>query len=560
MKKTYYLHLLWCVLSFCMFTGCRHDDALQQTTGQEAPAPDPFNGKTIVVNQEELQQKYAENKKLQAIFQPPENPGSSFTIETNSSQAGIELDYDNIQVVEAEKFHAITYLVYARDEKGVSDNNKVYNLMYYSHDYENYYAILYQYDFSKTTKQDYLIRQNVDEVVSVYPLNEEPDIIQNISYSIASATSIKIKEITPFSDCIKQVTVAGQPCKGSGWPKHQYGEACGMSGSDRATPGYTYNDYSDCYGNQGPGNGGPGGPGSGGPGGGGGGSTPAPNPVNPPTRFIPIKHVSDILKSGGLLFDINLGNTNYNHKTLKAVTSLWKDDIQALYTEVKNANTYIEKGFAYRFTYQNGNYSKYPNTPRLTLTNPVGIKTQIDISVVAAYYNGCIHSHPDKLGSATQKGTPLFSHTDLGAVFRFVNSSTQAPNRKPSEAFIGVVNKYGFYMVMLPNSVTQENLTTRYADFIAIGALNKIKTDMEKPKWEKIKTLLKDKYAKIENTNYSPEQKKKEHETALLKALQKYGLELEIYFLAPNDTAFDGTWQKITLVNGQTQHTPINTL
>lgn len=557
MKKTYYLFFLWCALSFFMFTGCKQDDSLQETTGQEVAAPDPLNGKTTVVNQGELQQKYAENKSLQAVFQTPENPTGVFTeAKISSGSARIELDYDNIQVFEADTFHAITYRVDVYDEK-LAGKNTLFNLMYYSYDYENYYVILYQYDFSQTSLSDYLKRQNTNDVVRIYPLSEEPDITQNMYYSMASATPIRVMEIAPpFSDCIKEVSVAGQPCKGSGWPKHEYGDAsCGMTGNNRATPGYTYNDYSDCYGNPGAGGGGLGPGGPGGPGGG----TPSPEPVKPPLHIKPIRNISDIINAGGLFVQINFGNPNYNHKILKAVTSLWKQDIQSLYTEAKHPNTYVENGFAYRFTYQNGNYIKNANTPFQLLHHSPGNFTQIDISNVYAYFNGCIHSHPDKLGNANQKGTPLFSPADLGAVFKFVNSSTEEPDRKPSEAFIGVVNKYGFYMVMLPNNVTQENLTTRYADFIKVTN-DKVKVDLTKPKWKDLSADLRRDYTNIENTNYSPEQKKKDHETALLKALQKYGLDLEIYFLAPNDNAFDGTWQKITLVNGQAQHTPINTL
>src|SRR5690554_6427161 len=90
---------------------------------------------------------------------------------------------------------------------------------------------------------------------------------------------------------------------------------------------------------------------------------------------------------------------------------------------------------------------------------------------------------------------PLFTHADLSAVFRFVNTSSQlAPDRKPSEAFMGVVNEYGAYVVMLPNDVTHENISERYSDFIRTNAQNKVFPDPTKPKWGDMGTELERKY------------------------------------------------------------------
>ncbi|MDN3709194.1 hypothetical protein QW060_19365 [Myroides ceti] len=52
----------------------------------------------------------------------------------------------------------------------------------------------------------------------------------------------------------------------------------------------------------------------------------------------------------------------------------------------------------------------------------------------------------------------MFSPADLGGVFKFTNKSVEDPFRQPAEAFVGVVNRYGMYMVMLPNDVTSEQI------------------------------------------------------------------------------------------------------
>src|SRR5690606_11738574 len=107
----------------------------------------------------------------------------------------------------------------------------------------------------------------------------------------------------------------------------------------------------------------------------------------------------------------------------------------------------------------NGVYKKITQE---NLPNPSGQNRMIDASKASYHMNGIFHTHPHSFGNEVLS-IPLFSHADLTAIFKFVNTSAQVPNRKPSEAFMGVVNQYGAYVVMLPNDVTHENISERYS-------------------------------------------------------------------------------------------------
>lgn len=62
------------------------------------------------------------------------------------------------------------------------------------------------------------------------------------------------------------------------------------------------------------------------------------------------------------------------------------------------------------------------------------------------------------------------------------------------------------------------------------------------------------KYQKIEN-NLNENEKKEAHETALLKILEEFELDVNIYFLDKNGGSFNGPWQKLSLNNGRVQYT-----
>lgn len=545
------------VSSALIMGSCVQDD-LHQTVDHHRQFNDPLEGNTFTVDQKNLESIYSGNENLKEIFKNQFKKNlSDKTINSLGSKISTRIDLDHIQVYEAKRLHAITYAVHVFDEKG-DPTKEIYNLMYYSTDKENYYVTLLKYDFSKVSFPQFLKDPSFNDVISIYPLDDYQDIDKELNRSITSVNPIYTKEIIPLGDCVKEVSVAGNPCKGSGNPKHEYGDAsCGMTGNNRATPGYSYMDFSDC-GKDSSGGGGGGGysPGPGTPGGpsnpGGG------NPGGPIKVVTPIKNISDLVKSGILLGQINIGSNNANVKMLKAISSHLNADIKSLYGKL---NEFREYGSAHKFGIENGNYTYNSVGGKITLPNSPGSTKTINLAHAILAFYGVLHTHPNSFGSSDQNSTPLFSTGDLSCLFRFTNKSTYDPNRKPSEAFVGVVNKYGTYIVMVPNSVQSDSIVKKYDKFIksensAHGI--RIKGDDTKAIWKKMEEDLKKEYSLVAHSNYSEDVKKKKNEEALLKTMKKYELDLNIYFLESNEGSFDKNWQQLSLNNGQIQYTNIN--
>src|SRR5690606_10702871 len=208
---------------------------------------------------------------------------SDKTVMSSSGSVPVYIDLDYVQVFESEGMHAITYhVVIGDEEKDAKDNPKVlYNLMYYSLDYKNYYVILYRYDFTEILFDAFIRDPNsILNVLGFIPLNDIEDIYENIAYSysqiLRGTSSVSVKGIRPeipvffdMADCMDLVTIGGDPCTGDA--HHQYGDdACNLEGNQRATPGYSFMDFSDCHDDE-PGGGGGSGSGGGNPGGGGSG-------------------------------------------------------------------------------------------------------------------------------------------------------------------------------------------------------------------------------------------------------------------------------------------------
>jgi len=549
-----------------LFMGCRHDDVLKNDPNQ-SHEENGLKGKSFVVTQTELEAKYAGNKSLNNILQK-EFKTEGGLIKTNSDDEGqnngVYIDLDHVTVFESDQLHTITYHVTLEEQEETDEIQEVYNLMYFSHDYETYYVTLLRYDFSQISFQEFVMNPDIYRAqLAFLPLNDIENIYENIRYSFSNVNQTAGKtaynyevavglQRLEYQPCAVTTNEPGQLCKGDGDDKHIHGQKCSMTGDKKATPGYTVIDTRPCHGE--PGSSAPGGGGSvGSPGGGGGYSPVRPNPIN----SNPVRTIGEIFIGNLNRFQISFGKTNHNHKTLKAISnsSVIKLDLKDFDSKLKKTS---EFGTAYGFETINGSYSY--NNKRLTLPNPTGVKTKIDPSNANASYAGVIHSHPEDLGSLSNQGAPLFSSGDLAAVFRFANETPVSKNRKPAEAFIGAVNKYGLYMVMLPNDVDNTNLATRYADFTKTTPIgNDIVGDETKPKWKSIEIELTIEYQTIESSGDPEHIKKIAHEKALLQIMKKYGLELNIYFLPRNSGTFNDTWQQLTLNNNaQVQYTNIN--
>lgn len=540
------------VSSALIMGSCVQDD-LHRTVDHHRQFNDPLEGNTFTVDQKNLESIYSGNENLKEIFKNQfKKDLSNKTINSLGSKISTRIDLDHIQVYEAKRLHAITYSVHVFDEKG-DPTKEIYNLMYYSTDKENYYVTLLKYDFSKVSFPQFLKNPSVNEVLYLYPLEDYQDIDKEIYRTISSVNPIYVKEIIPLGDCVKEVSVVGKPCNGEG---HEYGDPrCRMTGSDRATPSYSYMDFSEC----GKGSSGGGGGSSPGPGTPGGPSNPGAGFPGGPIKVVtPVRHIGDLIKSEILLGQINIGNNNANVKMLKAISSLLNNDIKSLYGKL---NEFREYGSAHKFGRENGSYTYTPVGGKITLPNSPGSTITINLAHAILAYYGVIHTHPISFGNSEQAATPLFSAGDLSSLFRLTNKSTYDPNRKPSEAFVGVVNKYGTYIVMVPNNVTTNSIVEKYDGFVVNEATDgsvRIKGDLKGKKFKFFERDLKKEYSYIAHSNYSEDVKKKKNEEALLRMMKKYELDLNIYFLESNNGSFDKNWQQLSLNNGQIQYTNIN--
>lgn len=547
------MKLLGLCLLLSSVISCQQDDVYHQSDNSVSEFTE---GKTSVMNQNELMNRYSGDN-LGGLLKNSFEQENSVQTTMSSASTPVYIDLDHIQVYESPNIHAITYHVVIGDmDKNINGEPQTrYNLVYYSKDYINYYVTLLRYDFSTTSLERFI--QNPSDIMSMLsfvPLNDIENIYDNIAYSysegLRSTTEINpisFPQFIDLSDCAELVVEEGTPCAGRA--KHEYGESCSKIGSERATPSSTYMDFSDCFDSPIFGGGGSGGGGGSFP----GTPTPDPEPINP-IKGSPIKKIGDFVYVGDFFAQINIGNNNQNVKTLKAIKRDIKADLQYFNS---NLNLAIEIGKGYQFKTINGVYTK---SLTFDLQNPSLQKPKIDMTKARAYLCGVFHIHPIKLGSQNHKHAPLFSPADLRAIFRFTNVSSAVPDRKPSEAFIGVVNKYGAYVVMLPNDVTQDNIATKYEDFISTNNNGRIFGDEDKEVWKEMEEKLEKEYNKIDNSSsYDEDEKKVEHEKALLEIMKEYGLDLNLYFLAKDEGEFDGSWQKVSLnTYGGIQYTTIN--
>lgn len=193
------------------------------------------NGKTFILSQLELDERYSNNYSLYATmknqFLNLNNPSSEIV-------QSVSIDLSNIQVFEDEKMHNITYKIDI-GEREYDENNEplvVYNLSYFSSDYQTYYFTLLKYDFSEISYKMY--SENPKEhsnILTFIPLTDIGNIYENIAYSfsqemleISKKYPVKVekyKNFIEFAKCAEAITVAAVPCKSCGL--HLYEEKGG---------------------------------------------------------------------------------------------------------------------------------------------------------------------------------------------------------------------------------------------------------------------------------------------------------------------------------------------
>lgn len=526
-----------------LFMGCRHDDVLETDTLQNNEVG--LKGKSFVLTQSELEARYADNKNLYTILQN-EFKTENGLIKANSEtdENSVYIDLDHIQVFESREIHAITYKV---NIEGISTEpesgriKEVFNLVYFSTNKIDYYVTLFRYDFSTISFERFVQSpQLTNQLLTFVPLKDIEYIYENIHSSIFNGMANKGGAFTSFtiqhSDCSETTYVAGTECKGSGNPKHSYGEPCGMTGSDRATPGFSYTTYKPCGGGSGGSVGGSvGGPGSGpgsGGGSGGGGSTPTQ-----PIKANPIKSPGYFNDIGGYLAQINNGNTNNNSKILKSLVENNKVALQDLYAK-KNYNQ--EHGYRFSKT-KTGDLIKVVAPISLPLVTAYSLGTKIlriNHSII-----GFVHTHTNPNQKVDDSyAHPMFSHTDIMALFDMVNKNPSI-DKNPPDLFTGLMVNGGFYVIMFPNDVTHNNIATKYSNF-ATMTNNKMAANREAQVWTDMENKLKTYY---ENIRRNGSNKDIRYEKALLLTLKEFGLNVKVYKMADDGGQFTSPWKALSL-------------
>lgn len=519
---------------------------------------DALKGKTFVLTQEQLEAKYTGNKNLNNILQK-EFKTEGGLIKTNSAdeaQNEVYIDLDHVQVLESAQMHAITYYVEIGEQEETDEPQEVYNLMYFSTDYETYHVILYKYDFSQIPFQQFVSHPELTmNVLGFIPLNDIENIYENIKQSTSQAakstSSVSTNnyaavyyQFINLADCATTVVVDGQPCKGSGNPKHNYGEQCGMSGNDRATPGYSYMDFSGCGGGT-PGSGGGGGgggsvgsPGGGGGNPGGGGSTPA-NPI----WSNPIKNPGNIFAVGQLVGGINIGT---NNKNLEVLNGILENNLATLQDLHSKANDTREHGNMFIKVKKNGKYTPLANQTALQLENGSNWALNIKPAVENPFNTGILHTHTNKntviyVYNEPTKAVPMLSHTDIQALF-FLSTANSGNDKQLSESFFGLMTGQNLYVIMFHNDATLTNFFSKYGKHFANMRVN---TKL----WAKIERELKDEYSKITSVSSSinPALEATMYEKALLRVLRDNNLPINFYRLPANNGQFNGTWKLLGL-------------
>lgn len=443
-----------------LIISCRHDDVYEnsENTNQHA---DALKGKSFVLNQTELEAKYAGNKSLNTILQKEFK--TEGLIKTNSVEGenGVYIDLDHIQVYESAQMHAITYYVEIGEQTETDEPQEMYNLMYFSKDYVNYHVILLRYDFSQISFQQFITQPELAlNVLGFVPLNDIENIYENISYSIShavnSTSSVKTNAESPavyyqfinLADCAREVTYPSEPCKKCG---RDWGVP-GCTNTDKNTiakPSRIYMDFSDCGGSGGSG-------GGGNPGSGGGGTISAPGTGWAPGGGYRVKYPIDLITIGDLTIDPHIVVNKYTKQLSKLVKGNWAT-MQIVYN---NSELTVEKGYGLTLSSPTSTYTAL--NPALPVTNgmsSIDVSTLFDPSKTWYGKVACVihcHLNPNVADDQERFSPPMFSVTDIIGLIAMHKHYNLVPKLKENFSVL-LVTKQGTYALVLKPGVNSQN-------------------------------------------------------------------------------------------------------
>ncbi|SFO31623.1 hypothetical protein SAMN05421741_13612 [Paenimyroides ummariense] len=196
---------------------------------------------------------------------------------------------------------------------------------------------------------------------------------------------------------------------------------------------------------------------------------------------------------------------------------------------------------------KNGKYTPLANQVPLPLKTGSVWALNIDDYVKIAINTGFLHTHTNKHtiiyneSNKETKADPMFSHSDLRAIFRIGNVKSMSNKKELYDLFVGLMTSESLYIVMFPNDATKINFQT-----VSNGTPFSLYINSDE-KWIKIGRELRDEYSKISPSTAGDAVKAKMYEKALLKVLKDNNVPLNFYRLDANNGQFNGTWKLLGL-------------
>ena len=116
-------------------------------------------------------------------------------------------------------------------------------------------------------------------------------------------------------------------------------------------------------------------------------------------------------------------------------------------------------------------------------------------------------------------------------------------DKNPVDLFAGLIVNGGFYVIMFPNDVTHNNITTKYSNFVTMNG-NKLTANDQAQVWKDIRDDLEGYYDKIARQGSNKQIK---YEKALLLTLKKHNLNVKVYKMPDDGGQFNGKWRALSL-------------
>ena len=514
MKKLFLLFMV------CLLAGCTHDDIFQKESLDRASQEENI---IYSFNQQQVDSYYKNfnPELLKSIHKDIGNVQGKSTYANAIEPSGkdYEINLEQIYVFETEKFQSVTYII------NTADTKNLYNLVYFSNNKKDYYTTIIKYNLEGTSLEEAQLNTKPERITYIPIEQDLPTTLNKVAQSKSFEIDI---------GCATLKVKPGKLCNGrnpDGTPaNHDVDDACGMTGAGAAQPNVIEWDFSGCdlgqpggAGPSTPGNGAPGGTPGGTPGGGPGGGGFNPPKEASPIKFFPVEGIE--------FLDIVINfPTQKNCEQLKKWAAQNKPGLGILYNKRNDSK---EHGYAYQKKTVNGATGFVQDPTAMTTVN--GNTDRLNINnYIGGNYVGISHTHtnPNVKDASGATAEPIFSGSDVLALIRLANGYTGG-TKVYSDFFLTLTTNAGTYALKFPN-ITEGNFVIKYKPFILSKEL------MENLEQEVKKNFI---ALKATNTPITAE----EYETALLVALKKVKLDIELYKTDNNSGEFGKDWQQLVL-------------